>query len=526
MYKILIADDDEIICRGLATCIDWKKQDVQVVGTAYDGEMALEQVRSEPPDIVIVDINMPFMDGMEFSSIVREEFPWIKVIILTAYKEFQYAQKAVQMQVFGYLTKPFSNEEVTEIVGKAICSLREEKEYKEKVAKNLQVIKERYLAELTLHGKLDEQDGNMLPVQSADSGFQVIILYMRRLKENADSVTETMIGEEVALHMVTEQIREYIRGCTNVGMFQQNNRIVILCEYTHEDVMTAGTLAGELMAVLRDEDYVYVSCGIGGIYQGINQIPYSYEEAAEAVENRYDYGNQSIIYYSSLKKNSMEYALQFRPISDNIQEAVRGKDKEGLKALIELLIYNIVRIPRSSQMSLGLTVIELLMLAYKATEDEELYQTFLKSSGNLMSRILKIKDFNEIGQVIRDGFGSILDYLDEKNTSETERIVRRAMDYMKNNHTNPDLNFREVADSVHLSTSYLSVLMKKHGNINYNQYLTEIRIEHARKLLCQPDVKTYEAAFLVGFNSSQYFSSCFKKATGLTPREYKENNLL
>lgn len=527
MYKLLIADDDEIICRGLAECIDWKKLDVQVAGTANDGEMALEKVRSQPPDIAIVDINMPFMDGMEFASIVRQDFPWIKIIILTAYREFQYAQKAVQMQVFGYLTKPFSNQEVEEIVGKAISSLAVEREYQEEVRKNLAVIRERYLAELTLHGALDEQDRKILPIQSPSSSFQAAVLYLRRLKENADSITETLVEEEVALHMVSQQIREYIQSYENVGMFQQNNRLVFVCEYAEEeamaaDLMTAGALARELMALLSEEDYVYAVCGIGGTYKGMEQIPYSYEEAGEAVENRYDYGNQSIIYFSGLKEDSGECNLQFHAISDHIQRAIKKKDRKELQEQIEQLIRNIENVPRINQYSLGFMLMELLLLAYKAAEDEDLYRDFFKGSGNLMGRILKSRGREETADIIWSSFGSMFQHLEKKKTSESERIVRRAVEYMKEHHTDPDMNFKDVAESVHLSTSYLSALLKKHGNINYNHFLTQMRIEHAKELLCRPDVKSYEAAFMAGFNSSQYFSSCFKKATGLTPREYKE----
>ena len=108
MYKLLIVDDDEIICRGLGTCIPWEEHDIQVVGLAYDGEAALACVDEELPDIIIADINMPFIDGMEFSYIVRQKYPEIKIILLTAYKEFSYARRAVQLQIFEYLTKPFT----------------------------------------------------------------------------------------------------------------------------------------------------------------------------------------------------------------------------------------------------------------------------------------------------------------------------------------------------------------------------------------------------------------------------------
>jgi two-component system response regulator YesN len=181
LYKLLIVDDDEIICRGLGSCINWQEYGIQVIGMLYDGEMALEEVKKQEPDIVIVDINMPFMDGIEFSCLVRQEYPGIKIILLTAYKEFEYAQKAVQIQVFGYITKPFNNNEILDTVMDAAASLEEEKRYKNEVKKNMQMIKEKYLADLVLYGKLEDQDTGVPLVNSNNSYFQIAVFYVQYL---------------------------------------------------------------------------------------------------------------------------------------------------------------------------------------------------------------------------------------------------------------------------------------------------------------------------------------------------------
>ena len=157
MYKLLIVDDDEVICRGLGSCIPWKEYGIQNVHLAYDGEMALEYVEKEHSDIILADINMPFMDGMEFSMRVRQEYPDIKIILLTAYKEFQYAKKAVQLQIFEYLTKPFTNEEVLEAVLRAIKQLDKEKYFRTEVKMNLELIKEKNLEEMILYGRNDDE---------------------------------------------------------------------------------------------------------------------------------------------------------------------------------------------------------------------------------------------------------------------------------------------------------------------------------------------------------------------------------
>ena len=520
MYKLLIADDDEIICRGLGECINWQEQGIEVIDMVYDGERALEVVREKQPDIVIADINMPFMDGMEFSCIVRQEFPWIKIILLTAYKEFDYARRAIQMQVFEYLTKPFENMEVLEAVKRAVASLEEERQYKEEIKRNLQIIREKYLAELLLYGKAECSQEIRL-VNSQESIFQIAIFYIQYFYDQSDQELENMLQREVSFKIGALQIREYVEHHRGLNCMFQNNRAILLYEEGYEETSFSRCLK-EIMGILSQNTNAYVVCGVGEKYQGMSRIPYTYEEADKVIENRYEYGNQSIVDYRDIPKNKVEYAFQFRLLSDTMQEAVKNRDEKELRKQLTNLLEKIGCMDKVNQSSLGLMVLELLLLSYKAFEDEKLYEKFFQNSGGLLGRIIKAKNRHELSKIVQDSFEIMFEYLKETNTSENEKLVQRALIYIRENYAVPDLSFKAVADSVSLSTSYLSVLMKKYGNINYNQYLNEVRIENAKRLLHSSNMKTYEVAFYVGFNSSQYFSSIFKKMMGMTPKEYRE----
>lgn len=522
MYKLLIADDDEIICKGLGSCIAWSDYDVEVIGMVYDGEMALEEVKSKGPDIVIVDINMPFMDGIEFSCIVRQKYPWIKIILLTAYKEFEYAQKAVQMQVYRYVTKPFGNNEIIDSVVEAIALMEEERKYKKEIKKNLQLIKEKYLADLVLYGKPEDQDAEMSLIDLKGAYFQTAVFYVQYFNSVDELASEKLIDNEVAFHMAVKSIRAYIQKYENLEVFFQSNRIIVLFGFEEKSENSIQKNIEEIMNLLECSLNAYIICGVGSVYQGVQRIPYTYKEAEKVIESRYEYGNRSVVFYKEIKKDNVEHFLQFKILSDSIQSAIKKRDGKELRIQLEKLLKNISQIPQMNQSSLGFMLVELLLLSYKAPEDDNLYQSFFKNSGGFLIDIFKAKSFDEISKTIWDYYNIMFIYLEESNTCEAERSVQKALDYIKTNYSNPELIFKEVADAVNLSTSYLSALMKKYGNINYNLYLNEVRIENAKKLLISPDVKSYEVAFRVGFNSSQYFSSCFKKNIGITPREYRE----
>ena len=123
MYKLIIADDDEIICNGLARVIDWKSAGVQVVATAFDGEEALKKIKLFHPEIVILDITMPFVSGLELAKLLNSEYADIRVILHTAYKDFEYARQAIKYHVFDFLTKPCHHNEVLFSVKQAIADI-------------------------------------------------------------------------------------------------------------------------------------------------------------------------------------------------------------------------------------------------------------------------------------------------------------------------------------------------------------------------------------------------------------------
>lgn len=130
MYRMIIVEDDEIVCNGLARSIDWKAYGVEVVGTAFDGEYAVELIEKLVPDVVVTDICMPFMDGLELASLIGESFPYIKVILLTAYKDFQYARRAIKLKVSDYLVKPVETRELIEAIQRACREIEVENDDK------------------------------------------------------------------------------------------------------------------------------------------------------------------------------------------------------------------------------------------------------------------------------------------------------------------------------------------------------------------------------------------------------------
>lgn len=526
MYKLLIVDDDEIICRGLGTCIAWEKYNVQVIGLAYDGEKALEYVEKECPDIIIVDINMPFVDGMEFSYQVRQKYPEIKIIMLTAYKEFSYAQRAVQLQIFDYLTKPFTNDEVLEAVMKAVEKIKQERQYRREIGMNLGLIREKNLEELTLHGSEDRALLENSPLVSAEGFFQVVILYLRRILDMVGNEHNTGIEDEVACRLAIAELRSWLSDKKYCSTFLQSHRIVFVFEYQkREEGREIKKTMESIVEKLGRGDTLFLFSGIGRIYQGVKNLPVSYGEAAMVVEQCYGYPNRSVTCYNEIRMNVGDVEIELTSIKRDIQEGIQQRDCEKIKNRIHEFFSQIYQKKDDTFTTDIFCIMELLRYSWECMENPSKYEAFIKQSGTILAKMMKTHNLAELEETAERYFVEIYEYLNLQNTTDVEKRVNQAINYIRENYSNPELSLEDVAKEVNLSTSYLGNCMKKYRNVSYVTLLNEIRIENAKKMLARPDTRSYEVAFLVGFNSSQYFSSCFKKKTGLTPGAYREQIL-
>lgn len=523
MYKLLIVDDDEIICKGLGCCISWEQYDIQIAGLAFDGEMALEYVEREHPDIVIADINMPFVDGIEFSYAVRQKYPEIKIILLTAYKEFSYAQKAIQLQIFEYITKPFTNEEVLQTVLRAVDTIRTERRYREKLGKNLKVIGEKNLEELTIYGTEEKEILENSPLRSEEHFFQVAILYLRRITNLEGEKRDVGIEEEVVCHMAEMHLREWLAKNQYCSLFVQNRRIVLVFEYEkREESRNMKEILTTIMEELGKEDSVFLTGGVGRVYHRVKNLPLSYGEAAKAIEKRYGYANRSIIFYNDICIKSGEKEIELSALKRELREYIQQRDTRKMKERFHELFRQMKKDAFTEDI---FYVMEILRFSWEMTEDQKKSGEFMKQSGNVLAKLMKVHNLAELEEVAQRYFSELCDYLDSQNTSDVEKRVNQAVEYITDNFSNPELSLEEVAKAVNLSASYLGNSIKKYKKISYINLLNQIRIENAKKLLARPDTKSYEVAFLVGFNSSQYFSSCFKKNTGMSPGTYREQIL-
>lgn len=524
MIKLLIVDDDEIICRGIATCIDWEAHDIKVVGTVYDGELGLDMARRHQPDIMLVDINMPFMDGLELAYAVRQEFPAIKIILLTAYKEFAYAQRAVELQVFNYLSKPFLNEDVLQAVLDAKQAVVTERSYRREIEENQELIRQKYLSQIVLGQTQNPDKIRWCGLEPEHASYRVGVLMARCLYPELTGAGpgEALLAEEVALRLVMDETRLVLQRYAGASCFSRGERVVLLFSGSSGDVSTlAEEVAGELLRVLAGHDDYYACMGLGRPYTGAASIHHSYEEAQNALEYHYYHGNNSLIRIEEVEHVDGGNQMPFRLYREQLLDAVRQGDAGAAGAVVAQLFGSIRESRQYALPAVAFLAAELLVAAFKATGDEELYAHFIEGDVQGLCALHNVGSIGEVQRMMERGLARLFETHRQENTSEPEQLAARAVRYIEENYMNPDLSLKMVADHVHISTSYLCVLFRQLRQTSYVSYLNKTRMENAKRLLQKSNIKTYEVAFKVGYNSSQYFASSFKKYTGQTPGAFR-----
>ncbi len=508
MIDIIIADDDEIICEGMKNTINWASIGVRVAGTANDGEEALQLIRDLKPQIAILDINMPFIDGLTLASKVSEEFPDLLVIILTAYKEFQYAQRAIKYKVFDYLTKPCHNNDVKETVLRAAEQIRLRKtEPDQKTA--------RILTELIFGEEIDpvilrEQCG----ILNSDDQFQVAALETLHVNTGTDTKE---------LENAFRLLQGLLAGQKNIHVLLRRTRILLIIEYTEETTESSVIdLLRQCLNVLRGSTETAFSLGVGDIYPGVENVRRSYGDAKVNLEYRSSFPEGHIITSGDLNPDSVQYVDSFLTCEEEIRSSAAEGNPDRIIAAIENLYTQLISHGKISQSVCISLSTEMLIKLYRDI-DENTLEAFLKNNRNILYRLNHENTIEGIRKCVLEGARGLCRYASEINRNDQLAVVSRALAYIDEHFRESDLSIREVADSVHVSVSYLQVLLKKYKDNSFSNYLNQVRMEEAMRLLKADNMKIFEVAFASGFNSSQYFSRKFKNCYGIEPREVKKH---
>lgn len=536
MYKILIVDDDMLIRKGIRNVIRWSDFDCEICAEASTGEEALELVRKCMPDIVITDIKMPNMDGIELIEKIKAVLPQCKIIILSAYREFEYAQRAIKFGAFDFLLKPTKVEDIINVVQKAISEIKKEKtiiEELEKVNRLLQeklpILRENFLFNVIFEMITNENEIiRMAEVYKVDIKNFVMILAECRIKEESKKA-----NSHLYLLGISNILSDFIdKNCCIYTIYLNNSQAVYIASFKYEIPSKKEEL--EFFELLKQVKKAAVECFnidltlvVSTLGYGIIDLPNKFKECIDAINYRFYFDNEDIIYYKDLS-HLFVYVddKKLKHLKNEIISNVRYGNITNIDMLLSELEETLKKSKADKQYILNfyyLMLIEINMIKAQVLSDSgQGNQDDKLENMEFLNDILKCKNLSELNNVLKISIQKTIEEVQKHNQSKMGSLVKKVIEYIKENYFYNEISLSEISEKFFVSPSYLSRLFKKETGKNISDFINEYRIEKAKELLATTDLKTYEVADKVGIPDPHYFSRIFKRYTGHSPSEYKE----
>lgn len=524
-YSVLIVDDEEEVANAIIAKIDWKSMGFSVPVYAANGLDALDRAEENQPDVVMTDIKMPYMDGLELSRHLKKQYPNIRIVFFSGFDEFEYVKEAIHVQAEEYILKPVDADELKAIFLKIKDSLDKELEAKQNAKlletyyqESLPVLQENFYSSL-VEGKIEDQDieKNIQDYQIDLHGPYYCIAVIHTSSKHVPEGISTMLLAVAVRRLAEERLDQK----WETKFFSNLGNTVALAQLSDEQQVQK--LTDDLDAFCRLAKTVckaVVTVGVGQICSRLSEIDNSYTDARNALSYRVLYGTGKAINITEIAPQ--ESAEPHRNEQDQLQhvfKVTRINDAESLKHAVHDYISNVVSTYSNIQeyhiFVMGL-VSELSQFAKNNQLDLE--QTFQSNEDILMTVQRMEKD--ELEKWLFEICLRMQAMMKETRKSTTKTFVTKAQDYVYENYSDIDLNVEKVCEYLEVSSAYFSTVFKKETGKTFTNFLTDIRMSKAVDLL-DKDEKTYEVAQKVGYSDPNYFSYVFKKQFGISPSKYK-----
>lgn len=536
LYKLLIVDDEYNIRQGLINTIPWFDVGVEVVGEATNGLDALEKVKLLKPDIVITDINMSKMNGLEFSAELKKISPDTKVIIISGYDEFEYAKRAIELDVFSYILKPIEEDELLKAIRKFINVIEEDKRVVDKLQflenefkTNLSIMKDRFVNDI-IEGVFSDENEVLHYMETAEIklenpcyGSAVFNMdgYYEFLKENGYRKTQLiMLGIR---EIILEIFKNYY--IVMVTIHNTGNVITIISGLSDND-KNAAQLLNERVEKAKKQIKVSLgvtaSVGIGSFYERIVEIRKSYSEAQMALSYKAVLGTDCFIYIGDIIPIS---GNRYIYPSDKERQLIIGIDNADEKKVCEAVDSFLadLKMQKLSMNQLSASITGLLQILIRRFMDYniDLHKLYADRLIDAYEAIKRFDTIEEINNWLTNIVLGAVQALNDSRKSNLSQVVKKAKEYIVSNFPNPDISVSQIADYLYLNPNYFSNLFKKESGESCMDFLTKTRIEEAKRLISNTNMKTSDIGCMVGYINPQYFCTLFKKVVGKTPAEFR-----
>lgn len=536
LYKVIFAEDEEPLRKAICQVINWKKLGFKLVCEAGNGQEALEMIRQEMPDVLLTDIYMPLMDGLELAKNIRINNHSMKIVILTGYDKFEYAKQALELGVSYYILKPTTPAEFEEVLLKIkeeldqeITTKRNVEQYKKQYEESLVVLRERALLNLitnshkNIYGFSDKL--KRLGIQLKAKSFIVAVGVI----ENKEEIAKTYWENDLYLldfaiyNVCKESLLTYDQELIVIG--QEDDLVVIFkenkdCENRFEDYCIE--IMSELRFNIQRIFNMELSVGIGDKYNEIEEITYSYKDALTALEYRPLMGLGKTIVRLDVERKGSFLAQKMEDLLDKLEYFIKTGNMNAVIQQIDY-IFSFIRHANISLNDFKTALLKITVTIYSVynemMETDEDYNIHFHN----FNEVFEKENIEEIKAYYVQLCESLIQKIGSLRENDQVNLVKRAITFIQKNYSNKALDIKYICEHLHISASYFSKLFKTQTKETIVEYITRIRMDKSKELLKTSSMKVFQISELVGYDDQHYFSYNFRKQTGMTPTEYRKS---
>ena len=524
MYTVVVADDEKELRQALIRGIEWEKEGFIVIGEAENGARALELVEQLEPDLLITDIKMPFLSGVELAKAIREVKPTTHIAFLSGYDDFHYAQQAIQYNIISYMLKPISSKELTVELRKIKSKMDDQAQEfisDEQDIEKIDLIT--FLMPVILDGFnwLEEEKETFLKSAATyelltEESYPSYVILVASIRDKSQKVCTT----QATVKAIDKILSKYVK---HVSFYSQGKVISLLIAHKENLDKYLHIIVQDILQSIKKLMELDCLIGVSRPIEELWNAHEAYSEAMNAIS--YAKGSESSISYIwDVERNEALDHEKVQNAIGEIEKFIRGGSEKELLEYLETL-FNWMQ-----EQAISIGVIKFIMVQFISALYRSAYAVTGSDSVNQLQKFWSLDELMHLETLddIKEGYTSFCLktkrlILEQRKKSSTI-ICEKAIEMIRMKYIDPDISLVTVSHEISVSPNYLSALLKKYTGTTFSELLTQERIKAAKQLLLCSSMKIREVAEKCGYHDQHYFSYCFKKIEGVSPNQCRRQN--
>ncbi len=522
MYNIMIVEDDVFYRYEIRNFMDWESHGFTILEEAVNGRDALNKMEEILPDLVLTDISMPEMDGITLMKELKARFPHVRFIVLSSYDDFNFVKDAMKFGAQDYILKyDLKEQEIAAMLTKVKSEIDEEQKSLEKsrfVQDNFFLISDDYLRNLLLGVKNTEENTkkfwDYLGIKNMPENITVVVMkFVQEVDVDYDAV-KSIVGTILS----KSEFLVFVDNHTLVVLLSlpEERSAMRIFEYTTRKVM-------QLYQKLNERNITGFALGVSDSAKGIGEVVRLYEQAEKAQEQSIYEGYEKIYFYANIRRenDTIDMVLFLEKLGEELHEGQQEQVESGLKHFIERLYST-----RPEKKELYRCFLLLFHVLYKTCVEEKIeFESVVGVQIVTEEWCEEFRSVQELEEALFAGYEKLSDKMrqrDQAGHTGSSRQAAAIRSHIEKNYMK-ELSLEILSEEFALTPNYLCKVFKNSTGMKLTQYINQVRVEGAKKLLRSTNMKAHEIGETVGFSSASYFSTVFKQVTGMKVSEYKDS---